>query len=271
MGADEAVRVESQGPRLVVSFDSPGSKNALSTAELDTIDAALAKAAEDSTIRLMVIRSAVDGVFCAGADLRELQGFDRAAAEQFTRRGQAVFRRIETSSKPVIAVVDGFALGGGLELCLASALMICSSRSRFGLPEAKLGLIPGFGGTQRLTRAIGRQKALRIMLTGELLSAEEMSRLGLLADEPSAPDALDEDLDALCQQIENASPSALASILRSTATALDASMSTGLQLESWFALAAQVSDDGQEGMAAFLGKRDPAFLGLTFAATDELA
>lgn len=263
MAPHEVITVEERADAsLRITIDRPHARNALDSAALRALAAGLRRAARDRAVGVVVLRGAGDRAFSTGADLKELQALDREAASDFLVAGQQVFRLIETLGKPVVAEVDGYALGGGFELCLACTFVVASTRSTFALPEAGIGLIPGFGGTQRLARTVGRQRALRVALLGEMLSAAQAYDLGLLALGPVEPDALATAVDTLVETLRAKSPSALAAIIESVDAASASSLDVGLRLETGLARDARESADGREGVASFLEKRPPRFAGI---------
>jgi enoyl-CoA hydratase len=239
------------GSAAWLTLSRPGSLNALNRRLLDELATGLDEAFADPAVRVIVLAGSGDRAFCAGADLDELADLDSAAALELLSRGQSVFRSIERSDKPVIAAVDGFALGGGFELALACHLVVATDRAQFGLPEATLGLIPGYGGTQRLTAAAGRQTALRVMLTGTRLTAAEADRAGLLAVPPVAPGALVEMVGTLVEQLGRATAPATGAVL---AAVRDTAVPPALALSHEAALAAIAisSESGRSGIRAFL-------------------
>lgn len=250
-GSTEAVvlqRYEDSTARL--TLNRPKALNALNSELLVALTTEVESALRDPQIRVVVLDGAGDRAFCAGADLDELAGLDSAAALELLSRGQGLFRRIEQAAKPVIAVVDGYALGGGFELALACHFILASDRALFGLPEATLGLIPGYGGTQRLIGLAGRQVALRVMLTGSRLTASDANGAGLLARPPVTVEKLPAAVDELVEQLGAATPSATTAILcavRDTSTPA----ALALSLEAATAAIAISSDAGQSGIDAF--------------------
>ena len=198
--------------------------------------------------------------FVAGADIGELAATDAVSARQLATRGQEVFRKFERSTRPVIAAVNGFALGGGCELAMACHIRIAAEGAKFGQPEVKLGLCPGYGGTQRLPRLVGRGRALQLLLTGEMIGAEEALRIGLVNAVVPADDLLQTAQQMLETMLSNA-PLALAACIASVDVGLEAGQEAGLAHEAaHFGLLA-ASADMQEGTAAFLEKRAPRFAG----------
>jgi len=196
--------------------------------------------------------------FVAGADISEIAKLDRSSGLDFARRGQGVFSRIEALPKPVVAAVNGFALGGGCEVAMACHVRVASTRARFGQPEVKLGIIPGFGGTQRLPRLVGRGTAAKLILSGRPISAEEALRIGLV-DEVAEPEALLERCEALLKEILANGPGALAAALAAIRGGSDLPLDDALELEAELFAELCSRDEMKEGTSAFLEKRDPAF------------
>ena len=198
--------------------------------------------------------------FVAGADISELEAHGAMSAKALSRRGQIVFNRLESLPKPVIAAVNGFALGGGCELAMACHLRLASDAAKFGQPEVKLGLVPGYGGTQRLPRLIGKGRALQLLLTGEIIDATEAYRLGLVNRVVPAADLIRTATELLATMIANA-PMALAACIEMVNRGYDLSMGDALSMEATtFGLLAATADK-REGTRAFLEKRPPAFTG----------
>lgn len=207
-----------------------------------------------------IILTGAGRAFVAGADISELARTDPASARALALRGQAVFRRFETSRRPVIAAVNGFALGGGCELAMACHIRIAADGAKFGQPEVKLGLCPGYGGTQRLPRLIGRGRALQLLLTGEMVDAQEALRLGLVNAVVPAEELIPAAATMLRTMLANA-PLALAACIEAVDVGLEVGQEAGLAHEAaHFGLLA-ASADMREGTAAFLEKRTPTFTG----------
>jgi enoyl-CoA hydratase len=196
----------------------------------------------------------------AGADISELESQSPLEAQRRARAGQAIFRRFETSPKPTIAVLNGFTLGGGCELAMACHMRIASEKAKLGQPEVKLGITPGYGGTQRLPRLVGRGAALKLLLTGEMIDAAEAFRLGLV-DQLTAPEALMDTARALLTSMIANAPLALAGCIEALDRGLDTSLEDGCTIESDFFGLLSSTADMREGMRAFLEKRAPTFHG----------
>jgi enoyl-CoA hydratase len=256
---EDVLAVRASGAVRVLTITRPERLNALNTAVFERLAEEAKAASEDVGVRVLVIAGSGPRAFSAGADLDELAGKSPIAAKMLLERGQRVLRELERIGKPVIAAVDGYALGGGLELALACSYIVASSAAKLGLPEVGLGLIPGYGGTQRLPRLIGRGAALRMMLSGDRIDAEEAFRLGILSEPPLAPEGFDAAVLERAERLAAKSPIAQRLIL----SAVDGSgeLDGGLALETSFASLATVTGDGREGIAAFREKRKPSFTG----------
>jgi enoyl-CoA hydratase len=258
MQRDHPLLAHDEGCARVLTLNRPDRLNALNADLLERLEEQAAAAAGDPAVRVVIVAAMGDRAFSAGADLDELAGASPADAKLALQRGQAVFRRLEQLGKPVIASVNGHALGGGFELALACTFIAASTSATFGLPEAKLGLMPGYGGTQRLPRLIGRPAALRMMLSGESIRAQEAFRLGVLTQPPVAPDELSTSVFDLARRLSAASPTAQRLILEACSEpALDAALAH----ESVLAAFATTTEDAREGIDAFRAKRSPRFAG----------
>ena len=242
-----------------LTINRPDKLNALSDKTL----AELGHAIDEIRMREDVGAAIITGsgrAFVAGADIRELSGQSPVIAKARARGGQDVFRRIETCSKPVIAAVNGFALGGGCELAMACHIRIASDQAKFGQPEVKLGLCPGYGGTQRLPRLVGKGRALQLLLTGETIDAAEALRIGLVNRVVHAAELMTAARELARQILVNA-PLAIALCIEAADRGLEMSLDEGLLLEAnHFGLLA-ASEDRREGTAAFLEKRPATFKG----------
>jgi enoyl-CoA hydratase len=222
--------------------------------------AAFEDAQADTSVRGVILTGAGDKAFIAGADISELAHLDAYQAEESSRLGQGVLDLIENLGKPVIAAINGFALGGGCETAMACTMRIAVEHARFGQPEVKLGLLPGGGGTQRLPRLVGKGRALQLILTGETISAQEAYRIGLVNEVVSADSLLDR-AETILKQIAANAPIAVKFSLDAANKGLETSQSAGLALEaSYFGICA-ATEDKKEGTSAFLEKRVPQFQG----------
>ncbi len=255
-----ALRFDVRDRVATITVNRPDKMNALNDATIAELDRAIGEVIARAEIGGAIVTGAGTRAFVAGADIAELatQGpFDGRAR---ARVGQAVLSRFERSPKPVIAAVNGFALGGGCELALACHLRIASESAKFALPEVKLGIGPGYGGTQRLPRLIGQGRALQLILTGEMIDAAEAYRIGLV-NKVTAPDELLSAAEAMLRQILAQGPLAVALCIEAVRRGLDGALDDGLMIEAdHFGLLAG-SADMKEGMQAFLEKRPARFAG----------
>ena len=251
--------VETTDRIATVTINRPDKLNALNGAVLDDLEAAFTGLAVDSSVGAIILTGAGRS-FVAGADIGEIAGEAADALERFATRGQRVLRAIERMRKPVIAAVNGFALGGGCELALACHLRIASTKAKFGLPEVKLGLIPGYGGTQRLPRLVGRGAALRLMLSAEPIDGTEAHRIGL-ADLLAEPEQLMGAARTFTTTILAHGPVAIARALEAVDTGLDLTLDAGLAAEATLFGGLGHTADMREGTKAFLEKRPPVFRG----------
>ncbi|MBX6362595.1 MAG: enoyl-CoA hydratase/isomerase family protein [Gemmatimonadetes bacterium] len=243
-----------------VTVQRPEKLNALNADTIVELDAALRELEADDAVRGVILTGAGEKAFVAGADIAELAKMGPLSGVRISRQGQDAFRFLERMRKPVIAAVNGFALGGGLELALACHLRVASENARFGLPEVKLGIIPGYGGTVRLPRLVGRGRALEMILTGEMIDAAEAHRIGLVNRVVPQPQLLEAARD-LAAKIAANGPIAVALALQAVDFGYHATTDDALRLESnLFGLLAS-TEDMREGMAAFLEKRRAEFRG----------
>ncbi|HEX7119241.1 MAG TPA: enoyl-CoA hydratase-related protein [Longimicrobiales bacterium] len=258
--AYETVRIERRDGIAVVIVNRPDKLNALNADTVAELDRAFRELAADDAVRAVIVTGAGEKAFVAGADIAELAEMGPLSGIRISRQGQDTFRFLETMPKPVIAAVNGYALGGGLELALACHLRLASENARFGLPEVKLGIIPGYGGTVRLPQVIGRGRALEMILTGEMIDADEAYRIGL-ANRVVPQVELMTEAEALARKIAANGPIAVALAIESVNHARGATLDNALTLESnLFGLLAS-TEDMREGMQAFLGKRKAEFAG----------
>ena len=256
----ENIRVEKRGPLAMVTLDRPKVLNALNAATFAELDSAFDELATDGEVRVVLLTGAGDRAFAAGADIRELAAVNASEGRAFSLRGQAVFRKIETLGKPVIACVRGFALGGGCELALACTLRIAAEDAKFGQPEVKLGVIPGYGGSQRLPRLVGRGAALKLLLTGAIIDAREAFRIGLVDEVVPAADLMQR-AESLASEIAAQAPLAIAETLRVVDEGLDVALDLALLREAdRFGHLCDTADKA-EGTTAFLEKRKPVWKG----------
>lgn len=251
--------VETRGPVAVVTFNRPTAMNALNPPTLQELGEVLSTLEADESVRVVVLTGA-GKAFVAGADISAMQGLAPEAAAAFSRLGTEVFRRLERSRLVTIGAVNGFALGGGCELAMACDFLYASTRAKFGQPEVKLGLIAGFGGTQRLTHRVGPAMALELLATGRMIDAAEALRIGLV-NRVVEGDVLLETVMATAEEICAQAPLAVAASKRLVQAALDLEVDAGLQAESDAFGGLFGSADSAAGIDAFLGKRAPTFTG----------
>jgi enoyl-CoA hydratase len=242
-----------------LTVNRPDKLNALNDATIAELGHAIDQIRVDDSVGGVLLTGA-GRAFVAGADISELSGQTPVLAKARARAGQEVFRRFETCPKPVIAVVNGFALGGGCELAMACHIRIASDAAKFGQPESKLGLSPGYGGTQRLPRLVGKGRAVQLLLTGEMIDAAEAYRIGLVNQVVPAADLMNTAREMMKTILANG-PLAVALCIEAIERGLDMSLDEGLILEAnHFGLLA-ATDDMREGTRAFLEKRTPVFKG----------
>jgi enoyl-CoA hydratase len=249
-------------PRIAqVTLDRPKVLNALNSATLAELRSAFEALAADDAIRVVLLTGAGGRAFAAGADISELSAPATAGdGRAFALRGQQIFRRIETLGKPVIACIQGFALGGGCELAMACTFRLAADDAKLGQPEVKLGVIAGYGGTQRLPRLVGRGAALKLLLTGEIIGAQEALRIGLVDEVVPAADLMTR-AEALAQAIANNAPLAIAETLHIVEEGLSLPLELALLREADTFGRICATADKAEGTAAFLEKRAPAWKG----------
>jgi enoyl-CoA hydratase/carnithine racemase len=254
------VLYQKQGPIAYVTLNRPKVLNALSHGAWADLRAAFEQARDDAAVLGVILTGAGDKAFIAGEDISELAQATAIDAERSSRSGQAVLELIENLGKPVIAAVNGFALGGGCETAMACTIRVAAEHARFGQPEVKLGIPPGAGGTQRLPRLVGKGRALQIILSGEMISAQEAYRIGLVNEVVPAGELMGR-CEAILKQILENAPLAVHFALEAVNKGMETGVSAGLLLEaSVFAICAG-TDDKREGTAAFLEKRAARFQG----------
>jgi enoyl-CoA hydratase len=259
--ADANVLYEKKGAIAYITINRPKVLNALNGQTLDDLRIAFEDARDDAGIRGAIITGAGERAFIAGADINELARLSAIEAKTLSHKGHALFDLVENLGKPVIAAVNGFALGGGCETALACTIRLATEHAKFGQPEVKLGLIPGYGGTQRLARLVGKGRALQLLLTGGMMNAQEAYRIGLVNE--IVPDGgLIARAEAILQDIIANAPLAVRFAIEAVNKGLETSLAEGLALEaSLFALCA-ATEDKKEGTSAFLEKRVAKFRGV---------
>jgi enoyl-CoA hydratase len=244
----------------VLTVNRPKKMNALNFQTMDEIQAAVAEVHADDSIRALIVTGSGDKAFVAGADISEFTELGLKESYDFIRRGAKIFRDIEALNVPSIAAVNGMALGGGCELAMGCTFRIVSESAVFGLPELGLGVIPGYGGTQRLARIIGTSQAMWAMLTGDMINAEQALNLGL-ANKTAKPEELMDVAMKVAKKIATKAPLAVKFAMIATKYGSEVDLETGLVLEGLAANLALSSQDKIEGVAAFLEKRKPSYTG----------
>ncbi len=253
------VLLERDGHLAVVTVNRPTKLNALDDQTIAELDGCIAQLSADPAVGAIVITGAGEKAFVAGADISVLAKQGVFDGRENARRGQALTQRIEESPKPVLAAINGFALGGGLELALACDCRFASTNAKLGLPEVSLGIIPGYGGTQRLPRLVGSGVALQMMLTGDPITAEEALRIGLVNGVYAQPELLT-NVKAIANKMVSRGPQALALAKQAARRGMHMSMQDGLALEADLFGMISSTAEMKEGMAAFLEKRKPSWL-----------
>ncbi len=251
---------EKHGAVAVLTLNRPEKLNALSRAMMVALGEALDQIDEDQSLRCVILTGAGERAFCAGTDISELTNLNEVEAHATSLRGQAVCDRIERLRLPVIGAINGIAVGGGCELALACHIRLATPQAEFSLPETRLGIIPGYGGTQRLAREIGRGRALEMMLTSRRLPASEAHQVGLVNRMVEAGQLLNE-AEALAHEISELAPLAIRACLKAVTRGIDLPLAEGLALETELFAALFATTDVREGTSAFLEKRKPVFSG----------
>ena len=243
-----------------ITINRPGKLNALDSATLDALDAAFTAAAADAEVRAIVLTGAGQKAFVAGADISEMNGLTPVQGRDFSLRGQRMMRRVETLPKPVIAMINGFALGGGLELAMCCHMRIAADTAKVGQPEVNLGLIPGFGGSQRLLRLAGRAATLELCLAGAPIDAARALQLGIV-NRVVAADQLEDETMKLATQLAGSAPLAMRGVLDCVNVGGECGIEEGLAYEAAQFGLMFATDDMREGTTAFLERRKPTFVG----------
>ena len=253
------VKLERKDAVAIVTLDRPEALNALNLRVFSELETVFLELARDSTLRAVILTGA-GKAFVAGADIKEMADFGPMQARAFARRGQSVMRLIEAFPHPVIAAVNGFSLGGGCELAMACDFRIASDKAKAGQPEVNLGVTPGFGGTQRLARLVGRSMAKYLLFTGETISAERALQIGLF-DEVVAADQLLPRCLEIAQTIATKGPVAVSYCKHAVNVGVEATLAQGQDFEAELFAQTFATSDQKEGMAAFILKRPAAFTG----------
>jgi len=244
-----------------VTINRPQKLNALNSDLIHDLSDAFQQIKQDDGIKAVLITGAGDKAFISGADIQELSVLTPMTGKEKMLTGHALFNLIENIGKVVVAAVNGFALGGGCELAMACTLRFASADARFGQPEINLGVIPGYGGTQRLSRLVGKGRALELILSGDMINAEEAYRIGLV-NKIFPKDRLLEEAEAFCRKLMAKGPIALRCALEAVNKGLNQTLAEGLNLEANLFALLCATQDTKEGLTAFLEKRKPTFKGM---------
>jgi enoyl-CoA hydratase len=256
----ENILLEKKNAIAYVTVNRPKVLNALNAATLEELRAAFTDIGSDAAIRVAILTGAGEKAFVAGADISELAKQEPVPVKEYTLRNQSVLALIENLGKPVIACINGFALGGGCELAMACTMRLASENAKLGQPEVKLGVIPGLGGTQRLPRLVGKGMAMQLVLSGEMISAQEAHRIGLVNEVTAAAELIPR-AEAIAQKIIANAPLAVQYAMEAVNRGLEMNLPEGMYLEAVLFGLCSASEDKKEGIAAFLEKRPPQFKG----------
>ncbi|MDR3618745.1 MAG: enoyl-CoA hydratase-related protein [Paludisphaera borealis] len=256
----ENLLYEKKGAIAYVTLNRPKVLNALNKATIAELDEVFKDARNDPAVRGVILTGAGDRSFAAGADIGEMVDDTPVEAETKTRQGQRLTTLIENLGKPVVAAVNGFALGGGCELAMSCTIRLAVETAKFGQPEVTIGIIPGYGGTQRLPRLVGKGRALQLILTGEMIDAHEAHRIGLVNEIVPAADLISRS-EAILNRIDANAPVAVKLAIEAANRGLDLSLADGLNIEATLFAQCVATEDMKEGVAAFREKRKPRFLG----------
>jgi enoyl-CoA hydratase/carnithine racemase len=256
----ENILLDKKNSVAYITVNRPKVLNALNMETMEELRMAFTDIKNDTTIRVAILTGSGEKAFIAGADIAELSKHDAITGKEYTHKGQSVLDLIEKLGKPVIACINGFALGGGCELAMACTMRLASQTAKLGQPEVKLGIIPGYGGTQRLPRLVGKGVAMQLVLTGEMISAEEAHRIGLV-NEVVAPADLIPRAEAIAQKIIANAPLAIQYAMEAVNHGLDLTLAEGLYLEATLFGVCCATEDKTEGTKAFLEKRPAQFKG----------
>ena len=256
----ENILYEKKAQLAYITINRPEVLNALNMATMEELRAAFTAARDDAEVRVVLLTGAGEKAFVAGADINELARHNPVEAKEYTHRGQSVLDLIENLGKPVIACINGFALGGGCEIALACTMRLASENAKLGQPEVKLGIIPGYGGTQRLPRLVGKGAAMQLVLTGETISAQEALRIGLVNEVVPAGELIAR-AEAIAHKIIANAPLAVEYALEAVNHGMEMPLAEGLFLEATLFGVCCATEDKKEGTSAFLEKRPPQFKG----------
>src|SRR6202522_3799809 len=256
----ENILLEKKDAIAYVTVNRPKVLNALNLATMEELGVAFQEIKLDASIRVAILTGSGEKAFVAGADIGELAKQDPVSGKEYAHRGQAVLDLIENLGKPVIACINGFALGGGCELALACTLRLASDQARLGQPEVQLGIIPGYGGTQRLPRLVGKGLAMQMVLAGEIISAQEAHRIGLVNEVTSAAELIPR-AEAIAAKIIANAPLAVQYAMEAVNKGMEMTLAEGLYLEAVLFAVSCATEDKKEGTSAFLEKRVGQFKG----------
>jgi len=256
----ENIVFEKKGAIAYVTVNRPKVLNALNMATMEELRSAFTDVKEDRAVRVAIMTGAGEKAFIAGADIGELAKHDAVSAKEYTHRGQSVLDLMENLGKPVIACINGFALGGGCEIAMACTMRLASENAKLGQPEVKLGIMPGYGGTQRLPRLVGKGVAMQLVLSGDMISAQEAYRIGLV-NEVTTPTELIPRAEAISQKIIANAPLAVQYAMEAVNKGMEMTLAEGLYLEAVLFGVCCATEDKKEGTTAFLEKRAAQFKG----------
>jgi len=256
----ENILVEKKNSIAYVTVNRPKVLNALNMATMEELRAAFSDIKSDAAVRVAILTGSGEKAFIAGADIGELSKHDAISGKEYTHRGQSVLDLIENLGKPVIACLNGFALGGGCEIAMACTMRLASENAKLGQPEVKLGIIPGYGGSQRLPRLVGKGLAMQLVLTGEAISAQEAHRIGLVNEVTAAAELIPR-AEAIAHKIIANAPLAVQYAMEAVNHGMEMTQAEGLYLEATLFGVCCATEDKTEGTTAFLQKRAAVFKG----------
>src|SRR5437763_15089894 len=256
----ENIILEKKNAIAYVSVNRPKVLNALNMATMEELRTAFHEIKNDAAVRVVIVTGAGEKAFIAGADISELAKHDPVSGKEYTHRGQSVLNLIENLGKPVIACINGFALGGGCEIAMACTMRLASENAKFGQPEVKLGIVRGYDGTDRLPRLVGKGVAMQLVLGGEMITAQEAHRIGLV-NEVTAPGDLIPRAEAIAQKIIANAPLAVQYAMEAVNKGMEMTLAEGLYLEAVLFGVSCATEDQKEGTTAFLEKRQAQFKG----------
>ena len=256
----ENILFEKKDSIAYITINRPKVLNALNSATMGELRTIFTQLKDEREVRVVILTGSGEKSFVAGADIGELQKNNPIEAKEYTHRGQAVLDLIENLGRPVIACINGFALGGGCELAMACTMRLATENAKLGQPEVKLGIIPGYGGTQRLPRLVGKGIAAQLLLTGEMISAQEAHRIGLVNEVVPAAQLISR-AEAIAQSIIKNAPLAIQYCLEAVNHGMEMTLQEGLYLEATLFAVCCATEDKKEGTTAFLEKRSANFAG----------